>query len=123
MALALAYSAFPCAVLPFTAQKPVMPSCLRACATASTNFFIAPCAHLFLLAAEAALLTILPDLLLIKESLVRPLTVFAFLPLKTAALASLPRATMLTFLTFLTFFIAFIAFFAFVAAFMTFMPF
>merc|ERR1712045_971947 len=87
MALALTYNAFPCAVLPFTAQKPVMPSCLRACATASHHFFMALCAHLFLLRAEAALLTILPDLLLMRVSLVRPPTVFAFFPLKTAALA------------------------------------
>merc|ERR1719266_1080121 len=117
MALALAYNAFPCAVFPFTAQKPVMPSCFRACVTASRHFFNALVAHLFLPRAEAALLTILPDLLLISVSFVRPPTVFAFLPLKTAALAYLPRATTLTF------FLAFIAFIAFMAALTAFMPF
>merc|ERR1719469_1308193 len=111
MALTLAYNAFPCAVLPFTAQKPLMPSCLRACTHASIHFFNALCAYLFLARAEAALLTIFPVLLLIKESLVRPLAVFTFLPLKTAALALLPRATMLTFLTFFIAFMLFIAIF------------
>merc|ERR1719203_1189219 len=113
MALTLAYSAFPCAVLPPTGQKVLIPSCLRACAVATHHFFNALCAKFFLPRAEAALLTTFPDLLLVKVSFVRPPTVFAFLPLKTAALAYLPRATTLTFLTF---FMAFIA--AFTAAFM-----
>merc|ERR1719422_2685930 len=89
MALALAYKAFPCAVFPFTAQKPVTP-----------HFFNALCAKFFLARADAALLTIFPLLLLVNLSFVKPPTVFAFLPLKTAALAALPRAMMLTFFTF-----------------------
>merc|ERR1739844_507243 len=100
MALALAYKAFPCAVFPFTAQKPVTPNCLRACFTASHHFFNALCAQFFLPRADAALLTIFPLLLLVNVAFVKPPTVFAFLPLKTAALALLPRAMMLTFFTF-----------------------
>merc|ERR1719433_205680 len=60
--------------------------------------------------------TILPDLLFIRVAFVRPPTVFAFLPLKTAALAYLPLAMTLTFLTFIAFMAAFIA--GFMAAFM-----
>merc|ERR1719367_2414664 len=87
MALALAYNAFPCAVLPPTKQKPVMPSSVRACLIAAPHFFNALCANVFLLRAEAALLTILPILFLTNMSFVRPPTVFVFLPAKTAALA------------------------------------
>merc|ERR1719203_198815 len=120
MALALAYKAFPCAVFPFTAQKPVTPNTFRACFTASHHFFNALCAQFFLPRADAALLTIFPLLLLINVSFVKPPTVFAFLPLKTAALAYFPRAMMLTFFTFFIF-IAFIDFME--AAFIAFMPF
>merc|ERR1712083_561557 len=111
MALALAYKAFPCAVFPFTAQKPLMPNCLRASFTASHHFFKALCTNAFLARADAALLTIFPLLLLVRVSFVKPPTVFTFLPLKTATLASLPLAMMLTFLTFFMAFIeaAFIA--------------
>merc|ERR1712151_1284233 len=74
MALALAYKAFPCAVFPFTAQKPVTPNCLRACFTASHHFFNALCAKFFLARADAALLTIFPLLLLVNLSFVKPPT-------------------------------------------------
>merc|ERR1719510_1876109 len=60
--LALACSALPCAVLPPTAQNPVMLSCLRAVFTASHHFFSALFAKFFLARADAALLTILPVL-------------------------------------------------------------
>merc|ERR1719469_1392991 len=122
MALTLACKAFPCADVPPTAQKPVMPSALRACCSATLHFFNALCANIRLPRAEAALLTILPDLLFIRVAFVRPPTVFAFLPLKTAALANLPLAMTLTFLTFIAFLAAFIAGFmaAFMAAFMAF---
>merc|ERR1711877_95294 len=105
--LALAYKAFPCAVFPPTAQNPLTPNCLRACFTASHHFFNALCAQFFLPRADAALLTIFP--LLLNVAFVKPPTVFAFLPLKTAALALLPRAMMLTFFTFFIAFIPFIA--------------
>merc|ERR1719266_2318715 len=81
MALAVAYNAFPCAVLPFTAQKPVMPSCLRAFLTAS-KYFLKPADIIFLALAELALLTTLPCEFFIKESLVRPPPVFSFVPRK-----------------------------------------
>merc|ERR1740121_1706723 len=112
MALALAYKALPCAVFPFTAQKPWIFNSLRACFTASVHFFNALVAQFFFARAEAALLTIFPVLLLIKVSFVNPPTVFTFFPLKTATFASLPRAMMLTFLAF------FMAFMPFIAAFM-----
>merc|ERR1719382_1069104 len=118
MALALAYKAFPCADFPPTAQKPLMPSALRACFTASPHFFKGLLANAALARAEAALLTIFPDLLLTKVAFVKPPTVLAFLPLKTAGFAALPRAMMLTFFTFMAFFIeaaAFIAFMPFIA--------
>merc|ERR1719367_1031862 len=98
MDLTLAYKAFPCAVFPLTAQKPLMPISLRACFNASPHFFRALCAKAFLDRADAALLS--------------------FLPLKTAILARLPLAMTLTFFTF---FMAFMAFMA--AAFMAFMAF
>merc|ERR1712217_73552 len=82
-----------------------MPNCLRACFTASIHFFNALCAQFFLARVDAALLTTFPLLLLVNVAFVKPPTVFSFLPLKTAALALLPRAMMLTFFTF---FIAFI---------------
>merc|ERR1719188_1237032 len=119
MALALAYKAFPCAVFPPTAQKPLMPNCLRACLHASPHFFNGLCANAFLARADAALLTIFPLLLLIRVAFVKPPTVFTFLPLKTAALASLPLAMTLTFFTFFMAFMAFMAFMG--AAFMAFM--
>merc|ERR1719254_336874 len=93
-----------------------MPNALRACLQASHHFFKALPAQFFFARADAALLTIFPDLLLTRVALVRPPTVFTFLPLKTAALAALPRAMTLTFFTF------FIAFFM-AAAFIAFMPF
>merc|ERR1740129_511853 len=99
MLLTLAYRAFPCAVLPFTAQKPVTFSCFRACFTASIHFFSGLVLQAFLLRAEAALLTILPDLIFIS---------FSLPPRNTTARASLPFAILLTF-------IAFIAFMAFIA--------
>merc|ERR1712113_948897 len=112
----LAYSAFPCAVLPPTGQKPLIPSSLRAFLQASHHFFSALVANLFLDSADLFLLTILPVLLLIRDDFVIPLNVFSLVPLKTAALARLPLAILLTFMAF--FFIAF-----FMAFFMAFMPF
>merc|ERR1719336_3819987 len=100
MLLTLAYSAFPCAVLPFTAQKPTSFSCFRACFTASIHFFSALVANFFFAEAERALLTILPVLLLINFSLVIPVAVFSFPPRNTTARAFLPLATLLTFMAF-----------------------
>merc|ERR1719375_2680717 len=51
--------------------------------------------------------TILPRLFLIKESLVRPPTVFSLVPLKTCDFARRPRAILLTFFFFMTFLMAF----------------
>merc|ERR1719469_1119791 len=90
MDLTLAYKAFPCAVLPPTAQNPVILSALRACFVASLHFFNALPAKFFFPRADAALLTTLPDLLFVSVAFVKPPTVFSFLPLKTATLASLP---------------------------------
>merc|ERR1712207_18607 len=109
MALVLAYKAFPCAVFPPTGQKPLIPNALRACLHASPHFFNALDAKAFFARADAALLTILPLLLLVRVAFVKPPTVFTFLPLKTATLASLPFATTLTFLTFFMAFMPFIA--------------
>merc|ERR1719490_358783 len=113
MDLTLAYKAFPCAVLPPTGQNPVMPSSFRAFLVASPNALKAG-DMVFLARAEAALLTILPCLFLIKDSLVRPPEVFCFKPRKTRPLRFLPRAILLTalfFITFMAFIAAFIAFF------------
>merc|ERR1719510_111634 len=90
--LALAYSALPCAVLPPTAQNPVTLSSLRAIFTASPHFFSALFAKFCLARADAALLTILPDLLFVNVALPRPPTVFSFFPRKTRNLAILPFA-------------------------------
>merc|ERR1719468_1210045 len=100
-----------------------MPSCFRSCLNASFHFFSGLCPYSFLPRAEAALLTILPDLLLTKVFFVRPPRVFSFLPLKTAALARLPCAITLTLLTVFMAFMAFMGFMAFMAAFMAFMAF
>merc|ERR1719296_267350 len=98
----LASSAFPCAVLPPTGQKPLIFSSFRA----------------FFAFAEAPLLTTLPLLFLRSELFGKPPTVFSFLPLKTADLANLPLPILLTFMTFFFIdFFAFIAFEAFMAAF------
>merc|ERR1719323_939008 len=115
MALAFEYTALPVAVLPFTAQKPVILSSLRACFTASIHLFSAPFAQFFLPRADFDLLTILPVLFFVSVSLVRPPPVFCLLPRKTRAFASLPRAMVLVRLTFMVFFIAFMAFMAFIA--------
>merc|ERR1712228_11639 len=96
----LAYSAFPCAVLPPTGQKPLIPSSLRAFLHASHHFFSALVANFFLEAADAFLLTILPDLLFIISDFAKPLAVFTFVPRKTEALARLPLAILLTFIAF-----------------------
>merc|ERR1719291_1624027 len=55
---------------------------------------------------EAFLETILPLLFFCSEALVRPVWVFSFLPLNTAALARLPLAITLTLFAFITRFIA-----------------
>merc|ERR1719245_598747 len=106
MDLAFTYTALPCAVLPFTAQKPVMLSSLRACLTASHHFFIAELAHRFFACADRALLTTLPDWFFISRSFVKPPCVFCLLPRKTSALASLPRAMMLVRFAFMAIFMA-----------------
>merc|ERR1711920_248537 len=123
----LAYSAFPCAVLPPTGQKPLIPSSLHAFLHASHHFFSALAANLFLEAADAFLLTILPDLLFIISDFARPLCVFSLVPWKTEDLARLPLAILLTFIAFFFmafFFMAFIAFMAFIPFFIaaSFMP-
>merc|ERR1719162_1573695 len=125
MDLTLAYNALPCAVLPPTGQKPVMFNAFRACLVASDQVFKALVAHAFLARADAALLTTLPVLLLIKVFLVKPPTVLSFLPLNTRALASLPLPILLTFITFIAFFafMTFITFIAFIGAFMAFIGF
>merc|ERR1719410_2783936 len=119
MLLTLAYNAFPCAVLPPTAQKPATFSAFRACLQASIHFFSGLVAQAFFFAADCALLTILPVLFFVSLSLVMPLLVFSFPPRNTTARALLPLATLLTFIAFLAFIGAFIAAFAFIA-FMTF---
>merc|ERR1712003_290811 len=101
--LTLAYRALPCAVLPFTVQKPTMPNCLRATFTASMYLLNPLDAYLFLARAEAALLTTLPSLFFVNCSLVRPPTVFSFRPLSTLERALLPRAILLTFMAFMAF--------------------
>merc|ERR1719384_34874 len=110
MDLTLACSAFPCAVLPPTGQNPLMPSSFLAFLHASANALKAR-DMVFLARTDAALLTILPALFLIKVAFVRPPDVFSFLPRKTWDLPSLPLAILLT----TRFFIAFIAFGAFIA--------
>merc|ERR1719396_123106 len=94
MLFTLAYNALPCALLPPTAQKPLMPSSLRAALQASHHFFKALLAKSFLALSERFLLTILPVLLFVRLALVKPLRVFSLLPLNTAALARLPLATL-----------------------------
>merc|ERR1719264_1286035 len=117
--LTLAYSAFPCAVLPPTGQKPVMFNSFRAFLQASHHFFNALCANAFLARVDAALLTILPVLLFVNVPFVKPPVVFCLDPRQTTARAILPRATMLLRFTFM----AFMAFMAFTVAFMAaFMP-
>merc|ERR1712056_121045 len=105
MDLTLASNFLPCSLLPPTGQKPLIFNSLRACATAWDHLFFLP-------RAEAFLDTTLPALFLTRLAAVRPLVVFSFLPLSTAAFAPRPFAILLTFFTF---FIAFIAFEAFMA--------
>merc|ERR1719330_1589294 len=119
MALAFAYTALPVAVLPCTAQKPVILSSLRACFTASIHLFNALFAQFFLPRADIDLLTILPVLFFVSVSLVRPPPVFCLLPRKTRTFASLPRAMVLVRLTFMAFFMDFMDC---MATFITFMP-
>merc|ERR1740129_515529 len=111
MDLTLACSAFPCAVLPPTGQNPLIPSSFLAFLVASAKALNAG-DMVFLARTEAALLTILPCLFLIKDAFVRPPDVFSFEPRKTLAFASLPLAILLV--------ARFIAFIAFIAAFMPF---
>merc|ERR1719362_2567545 len=117
--LTLAYSAFPCAVLPPTGQKPAIFNSFRAYLQASHHFFSALCPNAFLARADAALLTILPLLLLVNVSFVKPPAVFCLEPLKTMERAIFPRAMTLLRFTFMAF-MAFMVFMAFMAtAFMT----
>merc|ERR1719416_96844 len=72
----LASSAFPCAVLPPTGQKPLIFSSFRAFCVASIHFFRGLLANAFFAFAEAPLLTTLPLLFLRSELFVKPPTVF-----------------------------------------------
>merc|ERR1719362_1845887 len=123
--LTLAYSAFPCAVLPPTGQKPTIFNSFRAFLQASHHVFSALCANAFLARADAALLTILPLLLLVNVSFVKPPVVFCLEPFQTMDRAIFPRATTLLRFAFMAFmaFMVFMAFMAFMAlmAFMAFM--
>merc|ERR1719330_1641173 len=121
MDLIFAYSAFPCAVLPPTAQKPVMPSSFRACLRPSANFFKGLVAKLFLESADTAFDTTLPRLFLVNWFFLSPPPVFSLLPLKTSDLLNLPVAILLTFIAFIAF-VASIAFITFIAV-TTFMAF
>merc|ERR1719336_33006 len=114
-AFALAYRALPVADLPPMATNPVRLRALRAFLTASAQALMPLLAKAFLARAEAALLTILPFLFLIRLALVIPLAVFSLVPRKTIALASLPLAILLTLLAFIAF-MAFMAFMPFIAA-------
>merc|ERR1740129_1445766 len=107
MDLTLACSAFPCAVLPPTGQNPLIPSSFLAFLVASAKALNAG-DMVFLARTEAALLTILPCLFLIRDAFVRPPDVFSFEPRKTLAFASLPLAILLAarFTAFKAFFIA-----------------
>merc|ERR1740129_378261 len=125
MAFTFAYKALPFGDEPPTGQNPVIPNSLRACLAASAHFFSELEAHAFLLRADIAFETTLPDLLVVKLALVNPPTVSSILPLNTRVLAPLPLATFFvgTFIA-LFFIAAFIAAFiagfsaAFIAAFM-----
>merc|ERR1719469_1541400 len=96
-------------------QNPLMPRSFLAFLVASAKALNAG-DMVFLARTDAALLTILPCLFLIKDPFVRPPDVFSFEPRKTWDLPSLPLAILLA----ARFFIAFIAF---IAAFMPFIPF
>merc|ERR1719210_3035886 len=82
----------------------VRPSALRAALQASAHALILLPAYFLLLAADAALLTILPDLFFASLAFVMPPAVFSFDPRKTTILAYLPLAILLT-LFFMAFFI------------------
>merc|ERR1719492_531663 len=116
--LTLAYSAFPCAVLPPIGQKPTIFNSFRAFLQASPHFFSALCANAFLARADATLLTILPLLLFVNVSFVKAPDVFCLPPRQTTERASVPRATMLVRFTFIAFmaFIVCMAFIAFMAS-------
>merc|ERR1719237_1777125 len=90
-------------------MKPSTPSSFLAFCTATVQLLMF--AYFFLPAALAFLLTILPDLFLIRSDFIRPVFVFSLEPEKTTALMCLPFAIFDTFLAFITF-IAFIAFIA-----------
>merc|ERR1719234_292235 len=104
--------AWPLAVLPPTAWKPLMPRALRAAITAFINLFFLP-------KADDFLVTILPFLFFIRSAFLIPPTVFSLRPTKTAYFARLPLAILLTRfaaffffipLFFMDFFMDFIAF-------------
>merc|ERR1719223_625081 len=107
MDLAFAYSALPAADLPPMATKPVSPSAFLAAFTASAQALMPLDAYAFLRAADAFLDTTLPLLFFVSDACVRPPTVLAFLPEKTADLALLPFAMVLTRLAFMTCFMDF----------------
>merc|ERR1719223_1895217 len=107
MDLAFAYSALPAADLPPMATKPVSPSAFLAAFTASAQALMPLVAYAFLRAADAFFDTTLPLLFFVSDACVRPPTVLAFLPEKTADLALLPFAMVLTRLAFMTFFMDF----------------
>merc|ERR1719167_1796845 len=107
--LTLAYNVFPRAVLPPTGQKPLICKVLRACLTASIHRFNGPLANCFFARADAALETILPDLLFVSSFLCKPPVVRSFVPWNTAALALEPFAILLTRFAFFIFLVAFMA--------------
>merc|ERR1719453_2507525 len=82
--------------------------------SAARAFLHARIHGLFFPLALAFLLTILPDLLLIKSFAVKPPTVLALEPRSTMALAMRPRPILLTVFFFMAF-MAFAAFMAFIA--------
>ena len=87
MALTLASNCLPCSPFPPTGQKPLIFNSLRACEQAMAHLFFLPLANLFLD-------TTLPALFLVKLAAVKPPDVFSFLPLRTAAFAPRPFATL-----------------------------
>merc|ERR1719433_914179 len=113
MALAFAYSALPCAVLPLIATKPVMPSTFFAATQAFTQACALLPAYRFLDEADAAFETTLPVLFLTSCVFVRPPLVFSLLPRNTTSFLSLPLAILLTFMAFF-----FMATFPFIGTFM-----
>merc|ERR1719428_2048895 len=101
----------------FRGTNPETFSSLRALMRALTHFD-AYFSYNFLPLAACFLETTLPALFFVRSLLVRPPTVFSFLPLSTSTFENLPFAILLTrFIAFIAFiaFMAFMAFMAFIA--------